>query len=561
MVLGDRLASESSWFRKIFGELRLFRRDESLFNKAANKSLKNIEERPSAAVRSEGGPLASLPGARMLSGLPLVGRLFGGGSSLLAGGAGRLLRGGGGILRRLPLLGALLASVGAGLDIADSENGDSLTRQQKNARNGRAIGGASGTIGGAALGAAIGTTILPGVGTALGAVIGGFLGDQGGQIIGEKVGAAFEDIKRNIETAWTVAVGVFEDVGKEVGETWRSVTAAFDSALGAVNQWIKDKTGIDAGATYENARASVTETAGRAANAAGETGSKALDWLGKNTTIGKGITEIKRRWDEAWQLGDTSKRFESGKAGAGAVSGGKGDNGGASYGTYQLSSKKGVVQDFISRSGYAAQFAGLQPGTPAFDAKWKEIAASDPGFADKQHDYIKATHYDPMMAKLKASGLDLSGRGSAVQDAIWSTAVQFGPGSDLISKALGKNAASMTDAQIIDAIQGYKLANNDRLFARSSEAVRAGTARRAANERSTLLARNEQEIAAASVPVSSLPRLPQVSVASDAPRVVVPLASSADGKGGPVVVVSNEVGQDLSDRGIAHAVTGGISGG
>ncbi|PSJ16152.1 transglycosylase SLT domain-containing protein [Nitrosomonas supralitoralis] len=40
------------WFRRIFGELRLFRKDETLFNKAANKSLKNIEE----TTESSGGP-------------------------------------------------------------------------------------------------------------------------------------------------------------------------------------------------------------------------------------------------------------------------------------------------------------------------------------------------------------------------------------------------------------------------------------------------------------------------------------------------------------------------
>ena len=42
------------WFRKIFGELRLFRRDETVFNKAANRSLKNIEENPAGGDQSGG---------------------------------------------------------------------------------------------------------------------------------------------------------------------------------------------------------------------------------------------------------------------------------------------------------------------------------------------------------------------------------------------------------------------------------------------------------------------------------------------------------------------------
>ncbi len=42
------------WFRKIFGELKLFRKDETAFNKAANKSLKNIDETTSSTDQSGG---------------------------------------------------------------------------------------------------------------------------------------------------------------------------------------------------------------------------------------------------------------------------------------------------------------------------------------------------------------------------------------------------------------------------------------------------------------------------------------------------------------------------
>ena len=42
------------WFRKIFGELKLFRRDETVFSKAATKSLKNIEENPGGGDASGG---------------------------------------------------------------------------------------------------------------------------------------------------------------------------------------------------------------------------------------------------------------------------------------------------------------------------------------------------------------------------------------------------------------------------------------------------------------------------------------------------------------------------
>ncbi|PTQ86877.1 transglycosylase SLT domain-containing protein [Nitrosomonas ureae] len=43
------------WFRRIFGELRLFRKDETLFNKAANKSLRNIEETTESTGTTDSG--------------------------------------------------------------------------------------------------------------------------------------------------------------------------------------------------------------------------------------------------------------------------------------------------------------------------------------------------------------------------------------------------------------------------------------------------------------------------------------------------------------------------
>jgi len=45
---------KEGWFRKIFTELKLFRKEETVFNKAANSSLKNIEENP-ANNQADGG--------------------------------------------------------------------------------------------------------------------------------------------------------------------------------------------------------------------------------------------------------------------------------------------------------------------------------------------------------------------------------------------------------------------------------------------------------------------------------------------------------------------------
>lgn len=266
---------------------------------------------------------------------------------------------------------------------------------------------------------------------------------------------------------------------------------------------------------------------------------------------------------KGWVLGQTSKMFESGKGGAGTVSSGKGDHGGASYGTYQLSSTKGMVQAFLKSSKYGSQFDGLTPGTPEFNDKWKQIAKSDPAFGDAQHDFIKRTNFDPAMSRLAKSGLDFSKRGPAVKDAVWSTSVHLGAGggSSVIQKALDKmDVSSMSDAQIVSAIQDYKLENNDRLFKSSSQKVRASTAARASAEKVRLIS-----LASAAAPaVVSAPIPPSVSPRgapriSDAPKVQIPLATSGSGTAPTVIAMKDDAGRDVSDRRIAHVVTGGIA--
>jgi hypothetical protein len=271
-----------------------------------------------------------------------------------------------------------------------------------------------------------------------------------------------------------------------------------------------------------------------------------------------------------WVLGQTSKSFESGKGGAGTVSTGKGDFGGASYGTYQLSSKQGTLQNFLKASGYGSQFEGLGPGTQAFNQRWKYVAQNDPRFGSAQHDFIKQTHFDPQVARLKQAGIDISGRGKAVQDAVWSTSVQFGGNTALIEKALqGKDSAKLSDADFVSALQDYKIANNDRLFSKSSGKVRVGTLNRARNEKTQLLslAAIESKIAptvqmpavqSVSAPSPSVPATPKPPMIAEAPKVMMPLTSETR-KSLSVTIDRDDIGQDISDRRLAHIVTGGLS--
>lgn len=62
--------------------------------------------------------------------------------------------------------------------------------------------------------------------------------------------------------------------------------------------------------------------------------------------------EKARRVVELWHMGQTSARYESSGIGPGTISSGKGDAGGVSYGSYQLSSKKGTLKEYLDQSAY-----------------------------------------------------------------------------------------------------------------------------------------------------------------------------------------------------------------
>ena len=208
--------------------------------------------------------------------------------------------------------------------------------------------------------------------------------------------------------------------------------------------------------------------------------------------------------DGSYKLGQVSKQYESGKSGPGTVSTGKGDLGGVSYGTHQLASyrnrdgsSKGSgstnspVQQFVKGSKYSEDFRGLTPGTVAFSNKWKEVATKDPkGFENAQYEYFKGEYYNRGSNNIKTAGIDLSNRGNAVQEAIWSTSIQYGTGGarKVFVRALdGKDIGSMSDAQIVEAIQNDKLKNVDRDFSSSSSSVRNGIRNRITSEKNDLV--------------------------------------------------------------------------
>jgi hypothetical protein len=293
------------WFRRFFGELRSLRREESVFNRAQLRVLKEIEAKPGEGkdggfwgmLMMFAGPLIAAIGAAVMAGfgllmkLPGVGLLaklatglmpaallpkraitqptMGAGAPTQASGkavtgtklnlpgalpgldaagktmgeakpAGLLARAGSGVgsvLKRVPLLGSLLAAVGAGAGVLASETDDTTTRAEKDKSTGKAIGGGAGSIAGmmagGAAGAAIGAWAGPvglAIGGVVGAVAGGFFGEKGGDIVGATVGGWVTEIRA-------------ADIPGMISRVWGKTTDTMVTAWAGTTKWFEDKWG------------------------------------------------------------------------------------------------------------------------------------------------------------------------------------------------------------------------------------------------------------------------------------------------------------------------------
>jgi len=199
-------------------------------------------------------------------------------------------------------------------------------------------------------------------------------------------------------------------------------------------------------------------------------------------------------------LGTLSAKYETGGRGPGVVSTGAGDPGGVSYGSYQMATKMGVPQKFVKQAGFPwlTDFQNLTAGTADFTACWKRIAANEPdAFQKCQHEYIKQTHYDLLAAKiLSDDGLDVNTRSSALQNVVWSTAVQHGGATSIVHKALANVSCARTDSGFDEALIRAVYAERGRTkpdgnlvyFSKSSPNVQKGVANRFKNELNDALA-------------------------------------------------------------------------
>lgn len=199
-------------------------------------------------------------------------------------------------------------------------------------------------------------------------------------------------------------------------------------------------------------------------------------------------------------IGALSANFESGVQGPSAI--GYDQNGGTSYGTYQIASKPGSMDRFIDflRDKEPTWAQALENAGPADTGKtsgkmpnvWRELAASNgEKFAQRQREFIAATHYEPARSEiLGQTGQDINTFPPAVREALWSTAVQHGPNgaARIFGQALGsldQGASQSTQARrLISTVYN----NRKSEFASSTPRVRNSVRNRMDEEKNMVLA-------------------------------------------------------------------------
>ncbi len=160
--------------------------------------------------------------------------------------------------------------------------------------------------------------------------------------------------------------------------------------------------------------------------------------------------------------------------------------GGWSYGTYQIETKQGTMNDYLN---YLNQSAPYQPfynslqqaggynaalkGDNNFKNAWQELS-QNPSFLQSQHNFIMDKKLKPALNYVSdIQGLDFNKRSPVIKDVLFSTVDQHGQGgaSDVFHRALGYNANDLSDEDIINKIYNER-SDVERYFKRSTANVR-----------------------------------------------------------------------------------------
>ena len=183
-------------------------------------------------------------------------------------------------------------------------------------------------------------------------------------------------------------------------------------------------------------------------------------------------------------LGTLAAKFESGAEGISAI--GFDRKGGTSYGKYQISSRAGTMAAFINylddkapelakrlRAAGPANTGGRSGRMPN---EWRKIASEEPARFEKlQEDFIRTSHFEPAMRSIaESTGLGFANMPVALQEVLFSTAVQHGPvgAVRIFNQAVNSVGVSKLQAAGQTATESFKRAG--RQLIKQVYALRAG---------------------------------------------------------------------------------------
>lgn len=234
------------------------------------------------------------------------------------------------------------------------------------------------------------------------------------------------------------------------------------------------------------------------------------------------------------EIGAMSAQFESGSRGSEAV--GFDSTGGTSYGKYQIATRTGTMDQFMSfladynPEAHAQLAAAGDPDSGRngqFANVWRELAASG-GLGDAEHEFIKRTHYDVGMAGVENPELQALIEGNrALQDVMWSTSVQHGGGgaSGIFNEVYREG---MSEEDLVRAIY----AERGTRFGSSTPQVRQSVLNRFGNEEAMALAMlNDPQLNTPAPNVAAAGITPEETLAS-APTTAEELLAQAGMPGG-----------------------------
>lgn len=183
-----------------------------------------------------------------------------------------------------------------------------------------------------------------------------------------------------------------------------------------------------------------------------------------------------------YKLGTLSGLYESNNGKKLWNNGNLDKTGGWSYGTYQIATQNGTMNDYLTylqgRQKYQDFYDKLQQaggqdtalrGDLLFKKAWADLSENE-DFLQSQQDFIVDKKLMPALNKIRdIKGLNFKERSPVLKDVLYSTATQHGEGgaSEVFHNALGYDVSNLSDEDIINKIYGERR-NVNRYFKNSS---------------------------------------------------------------------------------------------